>query len=85
LHYLNPNMRNDEFSRDEIEYILTAHKTEGNKWVNIASKLPGRSDNMIKNFFYATVRKEMRRLNSEFKNDETYKSIYIYESNLILL
>lgn len=30
---------------------------------------------MIKNFFYAKVRKELRRLNNEFKKIEAYKSI----------
>lgn len=29
---------------------------------------------MIKNFFYSKVRKEIRRLNNEFKQDEKYRS-----------
>lgn len=42
LHYLNPSMRNEEFSKEEEDLILTTQKTEGKKWVNIAQRLPGR-------------------------------------------
>lgn len=34
---------------------------------------------MIKNFFYAKVRKEIRRLNNEFKKIEPYKSTTLIE------
>ena len=36
-----------------------------NKWSKIAKLLPGRSENSIKNFFYSTVRKNLRRLNKK--------------------
>lgn len=74
LHYLKPEIRCDDFSRQEEEIILTSHKELGNRWVEIAKRLPGRSDNHIKNFFYAKVRKEVRRINSGFKNDTMHKS-----------
>jgi hypothetical protein len=35
-------MNNDEFTKEEEIFILTAQKIEGKKWVNIAQKLPGR-------------------------------------------
>lgn len=36
----------------------------GNKWSIIAEGLKGRSDNLVKNFFYAFIRKGITKINS---------------------
>ena len=36
----------------------------GNKWAQIAEKIPGRTDNAVKNFFYAAIRRVFTRVNS---------------------
>jgi len=61
-------VQSNEFTKEEEEIILNQHKIKGNKWVEIAKAMNGRSDNRIKNFFYAKVRKEIRRINTDFKN-----------------
>ena len=43
--------------------IFDAHRKFGNKWADITTLLPGRTDNTIKNYFYATVRRHLRKLN----------------------
>lgn len=39
------------------------HKIHGNKWKLLTKYLPGRTDNDIKNHFYSTLRRSLRRLN----------------------
>lgn len=35
----------------------------GNKWAEIARKLPGRTDNSVKNRFYSKIRHAIRAIN----------------------
>ncbi|OMJ75893.1 hypothetical protein SteCoe_24872 [Stentor coeruleus] len=51
------------FSDKEIEIILQAQEKFGNKWSKIAKLLPGRSENQVKNFMHATIRRNIRRFN----------------------
>lgn len=43
----------------------------GNNWSKIATFLVGRSDNTIKNHFYATIRRKIRRYNKINENKIT--------------
>mmetsp|Transcript_18577 Transcript_18577/g.47033 ORF Transcript_18577/g.47033 Transcript_18577/m.47033 type:complete len:602 (-) Transcript_18577:2406-4211(-) len=58
-HYLNslrPNMKKGGWTQREEYIISREHSRIGSHWCIIAKKLPGRTDNSIKNFFNATVR-----------------------------
>jgi myb proto-oncogene protein len=36
----------------------------GNRWAEIAQNIKGRTDNNVKNYFYSTLRKSLRKLNA---------------------
>ena len=47
---------------EEERLIFEGHKIHGNKWAEIAKMLNGRTDNAVKNFFYSTLRRQMRKI-----------------------
>ncbi|KAM0844301.1 hypothetical protein ACQ4PT_057148 [Festuca glaucescens] len=50
-NHLRPHLKKGPFSEEEEQTIIELHAKHGNKWAQMASKLPGRTDNEIKNFW----------------------------------
>ncbi|EEC79861.1 hypothetical protein OsI_21346 [Oryza sativa Indica Group] len=58
-NYLRPDIKRGGFSDDEERLIIHLHATLGNKWSSIATKLKGRTDNEIKNYWNTHLRKKL--------------------------
>ncbi|XP_044467896.1 transcription factor MYB58 [Mangifera indica] len=59
INYLRPDVKRGNFSAEEEETIMKLHQTLGNKWSKIASYLPGRTDNEIKNVWNTHLKKKL--------------------------
>ncbi|XP_028551190.1 transcription factor MYB98-like [Dendrobium catenatum] len=54
---LRPGIKEETWSGEEEISLIQAHKELGNRWAEMAKKIPGRSENSIKNRWNATKRR----------------------------
>ncbi|CAM6036544.1 unnamed protein product, partial [Sphagnum compactum] len=62
INYLRPDLKRGGFSSSEEKLIIDLHAVLGNRWSQIATHLPGRTDNEIKNFWNSCIKKKLRQV-----------------------
>ncbi|OMJ85980.1 hypothetical protein SteCoe_12617 [Stentor coeruleus] len=72
-NHLNPEINKEIWTEDEENQIFELQKQLGNKWSEIATHMPGRTDNSIKNCFYSAIRRNLRKYNKKRPESEKLK------------
>ncbi|KAF6135255.1 hypothetical protein GIB67_028043 [Kingdonia uniflora] len=80
LNYLRPNIKRGNMSDQEEDLILRLHKLIGNRWSLIAGRLPGRTDNEIKNYWNSHLTKRVGHpIANETLNFSSYPRLKAWE------
>nr|ACK43221.1 myb-related transcription factor [Panax ginseng] len=59
-NYLRPDIKRGNFTKEEEDTIFQLHEMLGNRWSAMAAKLPGRTDNEIKNVWHTHLKKKLK-------------------------
>ncbi|KAK1272634.1 Transcription factor MYB12 [Acorus gramineus] len=59
MNYLRPDIKRGNITPEEDDLIIRLHRLLGNRWSLIAGRLPGRTDNEIKNYWNGHLSKKV--------------------------
>ncbi|MED6171127.1 hypothetical protein PIB30_037942 [Stylosanthes scabra] len=61
-NYLRPDLKRGLLTQAEEQLVIDLHARLGNRWSKIAARLPGRTDNEIKNHWNTHIKKKLIKM-----------------------
>ncbi|KAK1666463.1 hypothetical protein QYE76_054622 [Lolium multiflorum] len=65
LNYLRPDIKHGGYTEQEDLVICSLYNSIGSRWSIIASKLPGRTDNDVKNYWNTKLKKKAMAMHNQ--------------------
>lgn len=75
VNYLKPGLKRGNFSEDEEDLIIKLHALLGNRWSLIAGRLPGRTDNEVKNYWNTHLKRKLLKMGINPNNHRLNQTI----------
>ncbi|KAK4779856.1 hypothetical protein SAY87_015962 [Trapa incisa] len=75
INYLRPDVKRGNFAEDEEDLIIKLHALLGNRWSLIAGRLPGRTDNEVKNYWNSHLRRKLLKMGIDPSNHRPNHSV----------
>ncbi|XP_028769873.1 transcription factor MYB8 [Neltuma alba] len=72
INYLKPDIKRGNFAQDEEDLIIKLHALLGNRWSLIAGRLPGRTDNEVKNYWNSHIRRKLIKMGIDPDNHKLF-------------
>ncbi|XP_019432850.1 PREDICTED: transcription repressor MYB6-like isoform X2 [Lupinus angustifolius] len=72
LNYLRPDIKRGVFGQDEEDLIIKLHALLGNRWSLIAGRLPGRTDNEVKNYWNSHIKRKLINMGIDPNNHKLH-------------
>ena len=85
-HQLDPAILRQEWTPHEQTALFSLQTALGNKWALIAEKLPGRTDNAVKNYFYSYLRRILTKINGyllQQKHRKEFRNMREFEADFL--
>ncbi|CAL9173949.1 unnamed protein product [Musa hybrid cultivar] len=80
INYLRPDVKRGNFQEDEADLIIKLHALLGNRWSLIAGRLPGRTDNEVKNYWNSHLRKKLTSMGIDPDNHRVARKVPLHQS-----
>lgn len=84
MNYLRPDIKRGNITPDEDDLIIRMHSLLGNRWSLIAGRLPGRTDNEIKNYWNTHLIKKLKNQEQQPEEKKKKKKKQKNEKNKII-